>query len=49
MSEDGAQKGDPEAPPLFDETKQGLLEKLELKISVWYLDIENLTENAPRP
>ena len=40
MSEDGTQRGDPEAPAFFAETKQTLVKKLESKKNGWYLDDE---------
>ena len=45
MSEDGAQQGDPEAPPLFAETIQTLVKQLESKINIWYLDDGNLSDD----
>ena len=36
MSENGTQRGDPEAPPLFAETIHGLVKQLESKFDIWY-------------
>ena len=44
-SEEGTQQGDPEAPPLFVESIQTLVKKIEPKIYVWYLDDGNLTDD----
>ena len=46
MSEDGAQQGDPEAPPFFAETIHSLVKQLESKIiNIWYLDDGNLADD----
>ncbi len=44
FSEEGTQQGDPEAPPLFADTIQPLIDELESKINVWYLDDGNLAD-----
>ena len=44
-SEDGTQKGDPEAPPFFAETTETLVKQLESKFSIWYLDDGNLADD----
>ena len=45
ISEDGTQQGDPEAPPLFEETIHTLVKQLESKINIWYLDDGNLADD----
>ena len=37
-SEEGTQRGDPEAPPLLAETIEVLVNDMKSKINEWYLD-----------
>ena len=39
---EGTQQGDPEFPALFSHSIQDLIDSLELKINLWYLDDGNL-------
>ena len=41
---EGTQQGDPESPALFSESIQDLIDSLELKINLWYLDDGNLSD-----
>ena len=41
----GTQQGDPESPALFSNSIQGLIDSLESKINVWYLDDSNLSDD----
>ena len=44
MSEDGTQQGDHDAPPFLRKHFR-LVKQLESKISIWYLDDGNLTDD----
>ena len=42
---EGTQQGDPESPALFSDSIQDLLDSLESKINLWYLDDGNLSDD----
>ena len=42
---EGTQQGDPETPALFSDSIQGLIDSMESKINVWYLDDGNLSDD----
>ena len=42
---EGTQQGDPESPALFSESIQDLIDSLESKIYLWYLDDGNLSDD----
>ena len=42
LSEEGAQQGDPEGPPLFSDTINDTIRSLCSKLNLWYLDDGNL-------
>ena len=42
---EGTQQGDPESPALFSESIQDLIDSLESKINLWYLDDGNLSDD----
>ena len=42
---DGTQQGDPESPVLFPDSIQDLIDSLESKIKLWYLDDGNLSND----
>ena len=42
LSEEGAQQGDPEGPPLFSDTINDTIRSLCRKLNLWYLDDGNL-------
>ena len=42
---EGTQQGDPESPALFSDSIQDLIDSLESKISLWYLDDGNLSDD----
>ena len=42
---EGTQKGDPESPVLFSDSIQDLIDSLESKINLWYLDKGNLCDD----
>ena len=42
LSEEGAQQGDPEGPPLFSDTINDTIKSLCSKLNLWYLDDGNL-------
>ena len=44
-SDEGTQRGDPEAPPIFAETTQVLVNDMKSKINEWYLDDESLAND----
>ena len=39
------QQGDPESPALFSDSIQELIDSLESKINIWYLDDGNLSDD----
>ena len=41
----GTQQGDPEFPALFSDSIQDLIDSLESKINLWYLDDGNLSDD----
>ena len=41
----GTQQGDPESPALFSDSIQDLIDSLESKINLWYLDDGNLSDD----
>ena len=44
-SREGTQQGDPESPALFPDSMQDLIDSLESKINLWYLDDGNLSDD----
>ena len=42
---EGTQQGDPESPALFSNYIQDLIDSLESKINLWYLDDGNLSDD----
>ena len=42
---EGTQQGDPETPALFSDSIQNLIERLESKINLWYLDDGYLSDD----
>ena len=42
---EGTQQGDPESPALFSDSIQDLIDSLESKINLWYLDDGNLSDD----
>ena len=42
---EGAQQEDPESPALFSDSIQNLIDSLESKINLWYLDDGNLSDD----
>ena len=42
---EGTQQGDPESPALFLDSIQDLIDSLESKINLWYLDDGNLSHD----
>ena len=42
---EGTQQGDPESPALFSDSIQDLIDSLESKINLWYLDDRNLSND----
>ena len=42
---EGTQQGDPESPALFSDSIQDLIDSLESKIILWYLDDRNLSDD----
>ena len=42
---EGTQQGDPESPVLFSDSIQDLIDSLESKINLWYLDDGNLSDD----
>ena len=42
---EGSQQGDPESPALFSDSIQDLIDSLESKINLWYLDDGNLCDD----
>ena len=42
---EGNQQGDPESPALFSDSIQDLIDSLESKTNLWYLDDENLSDD----
>ena len=42
---EGTQQGDPESPALFWDSIQDLIDSLESKINLWYLDDGNLSDD----
>ena len=44
-SYEGTQQEDPESPPLFSDSIQDLIDILESKINLWYLDDGNLSDD----
>ena len=42
---EGTQQGDPESPALFSDSIQDLIDCLESKINLWYLDDRNLSDD----
>ena len=42
---EGTQQGDPESPALFSDSFQDLIDSLESKINLWYLDDGNLSDD----
>ena len=42
---EGTQQGDPESPALFSDSIQDLIDSLESKINLWYLDEGNLGDD----
>ena len=42
---EGTQQGDPESPALFSDFFQDLIDSLESKINLWYLDDGNLSDD----
>ena len=42
---EGTQQGDPESPALFSDSIQDLIDSLESKINLWYLDDRNLSDD----
>ena len=42
---EGTQQGDPESPALFADSIQYLIDSLESKINLWYLDDGNLSDD----
>ena len=43
---EGTQQGDPESPALFSDSIQDLIDSLESKINLWYLDDVNLSDDC---
>ena len=42
---EGTQQGDPESPALFSDSIRDLIDSLELKINLWYLDDGTLSDD----
>ena len=42
---EGTQQGDPESPALFSDSIQDLIDSLESKKNLWYLDDGNLSDD----
>ena len=42
---EGTQQGNPESPALFSGSIQDLIDSLESKINLWYLDVGNLSDD----
>ena len=41
---EGTQQGDPESPALFSDPNQDLIDSLESKTNLWYLDVGYLSD-----
>ena len=44
-SSEGTQQGDPESPALFSDAIQDMIDSMESKINLWYLDDGNLSDD----
>ena len=42
---EGTKQGNPESPALFSDSNQDLIDSLESKINLWYLDDGNLSDD----